>query len=178
MRLFLAIELPRELRSKLHKVGKKFSKTVVGSFVAEPNIHITLKFLGDVPADKLDIVKEYLSRVQFEPFECNLHGLGAFPDVAKPRVLWVGVSMGSKETTKLSEDLNKVLEPLGAEVDTRFHPHVTLARVKQVTNRRDVMRLFEENKTKSFGSFRVERFSLVKSELTRVGPRYTTIATF
>ena len=147
------------------------------AWVATENLHITVKFLGGVEEARLVDVAAALKGAATVPmFEVEIRGLGAFPAASRPRVLWAGAP-GSPAFTRLAEGIDQALMALGFPPEGRgFTPHVTLGRVREP--RRDVAltEALEAAAARSFGALRVERLSLMRSDLSPRGARYTELA--
>lgn len=146
------------------------------AWVARDNFHLTLKFLGGVDAARLDAIVAALTgvAVAWRPFDLGLGGLGAFPSPTRPRVLWVAIEDGAAEAARLAAQVDEALAGLGFERETRpFSPHVTLGRARQP---RRQPRLAEVLRGGGAGRQRVERLSLVQSELSPRGARYTELS--
>lgn len=177
MRLFAGLPLPEDVRRKLHETYRVLENMRGVKTVEEENLHITLKFMGEVPEHRVKNVINTLLNIKYDPIYVEIAGVGAFPSRSFPRVVWAGVRRGSEEIRRLAETVERALTPLGIRRETRpFHPHVTLARVKQPCGA--VHRFLEENKESSFGSFTVHYFVLFQSTLTPSGPIYTELARF
>ena len=183
MRLFVAVHLPDEMKEELYA---SFSRAVKGRvrglrFVPPANVHITLKFLGETDEGLIPSIEETLNAVAEEagPFTMNVGGAGAFPDVKRPRVVWAGVREGRDELVQLAKAAETALESLGFEAERRpFRGHVTVARVKSPTAVKAVSEIVAANDGRDFGSFEVESFSLVKSELKPDGAVYSDVRKF
>jgi len=176
VRLFIAVNLPDDLRGKLVSVQEKLPKQ--GLKLVEPeNLHMTLKFLGEVREDAVDEIGRAMAEAVAGqiPFEVEVAGLGAFPDLRRPRVVWAGVTRGRQEVVSLQAKLEDALQPLRFQRERDFHPHVTLARVKQPAAARAIADLVHETKSTVFGSFVVREVDLMKSTLTPRGPIYERI---
>lgn len=147
------------------------------AWVGRDNFHLTLKFLGGVEAARLDAIGAALMRAVGGggPFEVALRGLGGFPSPTRPRVLWVGVEQGAAAMAALAGRVDASLAHLGFEPESRpFSAHVTLGRVR--TPQRD-RRLAEAlGAGGAFGRQRVEHVSLMRSDLSPRGARYTELA--
>ncbi|HUS79139.1 MAG TPA: RNA 2',3'-cyclic phosphodiesterase [Patescibacteria group bacterium] len=140
------------------------------------NMHLTLKFLGDVEEVLLEEVKEFVTRVEFQPFEMELRGIGAFPNLRRPRVVWAGVSRGVSEMEAVFNDLEAGLSKLGFRREgRRFSPHLTLARVRSGRNRERLAEAIGEAEEVEFGAFEVAHVKLKSSVLTPRGPIYSTL---
>lgn len=131
MRLFVAINLPDELRRELGAVLRPLRDGGLPSrWVAPEQYHVTMKFIGETTEDRRDEAREALRRIvgAYRPFEARLDGLGAFPSLRRPRVIWVGVDP-SAQLRSLKHDLEHGFVELGVERETRaFRPHVTVGR--------------------------------------------------
>lgn len=167
MRLFIAFEIPENLTNLFKQLQKEFSG--LGRITFTKEFHCTLKFLGDVPEDKLEEIKSKLNNVKFEQFEVSLDGLGAFPNENHARVLWLGLNGKVRE---LQETIEGSLSGI-FEKDKRFHPHITLGRVKILENKN---KFKEELKTNiSPEKFMIKEFKLIQSTLTPQGAKYTAV---
>jgi 2'-5' RNA ligase len=140
-------------------------------------VHVTIKFLGDVPQENVGPVAEALGKVRFAPFPVRVLGMGAFPARAV-RVVWLGLTGNFQE---LYEKVEQALAPLGFAPEARgFSPHATLGRVARPSaemNRRLGDRI-ANFAALDLGSFTVDRFYLKKSTLTQGGPIYEDLAGF
>tara|TARA_Y100000034_G_C6867697_1_gene395656 strand:+ start:249 stop:788 length:540 start_codon:yes stop_codon:yes gene_type:complete len=173
MRAFIMIELKQNVKDYLFDIRKKFSsKDAKISWVHKKNIHQTLKFLGDVDDEKIEEVREKLREVKFKPFDVGLSEVGYFPTIRNIRVLWVGLDPVNK-IIELQQDVEGKLRDL-FKVDSLFKPHITLGRVKNVKHKKNFLKILEELEVDKL-RFRVKNFKLVKSVLTKDGPRYTVI---
>ncbi len=145
--------------------------------VERENIHLTMRFLGDVREGLLEELRGVVSGIGFDPFLAELRGMGAFPSLRRPRVVWVGLTKGAAELSEIFKRLESGLTGLGFRPEGRgFSPHITLARVRSERNRE---RLAEQVMIKSdegFGEFTLNYIRLKKSVLTPKGPIYSTIA--
>jgi len=182
IRSFIAINLSKIVKNKIIEIEKEMKMTMTNSkvsWVKEENLHITLRFLGNIENKKLELLSKVMDRFiqDYNSFSIKFSKIGAFPGLRKPRVLWVG-----GETPKLLKDLyfafNKELEAIGFPEDKPFLPHVTLGRVKYL-DRRDVNRLkkFIEDTNIEFED-RIMHIDLMKSELTPKGAIYTVLKDF
>jgi RNA 2',3'-cyclic 3'-phosphodiesterase len=165
VRDLLADEVKR-LRPLVHDVA----------WVGRHNFHLTLKFLGGVDCDRLDAIVAALTRAAAagRPFDLRVGGLGAFPSPTRPRVLWVGIDDGAAEAVRLATRVDDALADLGFERESRaFSPHVTLGRVREP---RPQPGLAEVLRGGGVGRQRVERLSLMRSELSPRGARHTELA--
>jgi 2'-5' RNA ligase len=141
------------------------------------NIHITLKFLGEIAEARTAQVADLVRGIAFKPFTLDFHGVGVFPAPNRPSVVWAGVSGEALEMITIFTELEKGLKALGFEPERRpFQPHVTLCRVRSGKNRDQLKETVKEMENEEFGPLRVEHITLKKSVLTRSGPIYSTVA--
>lgn len=171
-RLFVAVEIPDEIREKVHALAEELPKDAVK--VVEPqNIHLTLKFIGNFPEDKIQELESRLSGVKSGQFDCTVSGVGVFPSQDYIRVVWAGLNCN--EMQKLAEIIENALEGLVKKETRPFSSHVTIARVRKKI---DAKQFLEKHKSEEFGSFAVSGFILMQSELSRGGPVYTPLKKF
>jgi len=140
------------------------------------NIHMTLRFLGDIPTHMVDQIHEGMSRVVFSAFDCEVHGLGVFPNLRYARVVWAGIRKGADELKTVADQLEPQLRRIGLRADPRgFSPHLTLARVKTGRNISELASVIQELANYEFGVVRAGCLRLKKSVLTPKGPIYSTL---
>jgi len=179
IRSFIAIELPDEIRHALAEVQKHLRRDVAGVRWVEPgSIHLTLKFLGDIPAEQIQpIVAAAMGAVQDEPpVSLGVSGLGAFPNPRRPRVIWVGIEGDVARLGRLQARLEEALEPLGFPRDARaFRPHLTVGRVKEPRRPPDLTRALADVTVPRCNSFDVREILLYKSDLRPTGAIYTKL---
>jgi len=173
MRLFLAINLPPELKKKLFELGRPLRSMGDVKPVEGENIHLTLKFLGESDPDK---VIAALEKVKAKPFDATLKGVGVFPKPDYVRVVWAGCDKGAQEIVTLHKLVENALPQF--EKDRDFHPHATLARVRFLKEKKEMADFLGKNKETVFGSFKAESFELMNSELSSGGPRYSVVKSF
>lgn len=171
MRLFIAFDISKEAETEVVRAQDDLKKADAKlSLVKE--FHLTLKFLGEVDEKKLDELKERLKKVSFEPFYAHLGNTGVFPSEDYVRVVWIGIEPKDK-ISELQQKIEDCLEGMFEE-DTRFHPHLTLARVKFVKDKKAFMEKLKSVRAEK-RSFKVESFKLMKSTLTPEGPVYEVL---
>ncbi len=175
MRLFLAINLPERLKKRLFKFAQNLKGFGRLKLVEENNIHLTLKFLGEAGPEPLIAA---LRAIQYKPFMLSLRGVGVFPNPDYIRVVWAGCEKGAQDVITLHNKIEEILKLNDFKKDKDFHPHATLARVKFPNDKRGLVDFIRENQGMEFGEFKVESFELMKSELSRAGPRYELIEGF
>ena len=185
MRLFVALEIPaavrdnlaaqiKELRDLSTKVADKRPR-----WVRRENLHVTLKFIGEVSPVKLDGIRGALSTARSDtPVSLQFHGLGFFPNEQHPRVLWAGLDV-SANLPSLAGDIDSALESQGIARERRaFAPHLTLARIEPPGLHEKLRAAIQENRAREFGSLQTREFHLIESKLRPSGAEYTTLASF
>ena len=148
-------------------------------WVRPENLHITLKFLGEIPSDKLESIKSALRAVTCEwPVGVNFRGLGLFPNERRPRVLWAGME-ASRSLPDLAEAIEEALEKMGvAREEREFTPHLTLARSKDGKVSEKLRSALASHAASQFGEMSASAFHLIESKLKSTGPEYTTLESF
>lgn len=172
MRLFIAIDLPKEIKDYLFEIEKKVKEAKI-TWVSKKNLHLTLKFLGEVQEKDLPRIKQQL-HIQHPRLKVNLNKIGFFPSAKDPRVIWVSVEP-EEEIIALQQKIDaQFLSHFSDE--QKFQAHLTIGRIKSIRRKSD----FEQS-IKSIGLekkyFEINSFSLMKSELTKLGPIYETLET-
>jgi 2'-5' RNA ligase len=179
VRSFVALELSDEVREKLAELLKRLHQTNAAVKWVEPeNLHLTLKFLGEVPEEQIQNIVEALRAVaqKFEPFSLTVRGVGGFPDLRRPRVLWVGVE-ATNPLMRLQQLVEQAMEKLGFEPEERaYHPHITIGRVKGMAGIDKVRAILSEHADICFGTVLIKHLTLFRSDLSREGPTYTPLA--
>ena len=176
MRCFVAVELPLPMREEIGRLQSRIATDGLRLVRAEL-VHVTIKFLGDVPEENVGPVTEALGKVTFTPFPVRVLGMGAFPG-RTVRVVWLGLTGNFQE---LYLKVEQALQPLGFAPEARgFSPHVTLGRVARpdAEMNRELCARIANFAALDLGSFTVDRFYLKKSTLTPGGPIYENLAKF
>jgi len=180
-RIFVAIELPSNVRQKLKAHIDRLRTSlpdVRASWGREENLHLTLKFLGDIAVDKVENLSQATRRAasNASSFELTVAGCGAFPPRGQPRVLWIGVEDLSGKLAELHSALEEECAQAGFAREQRaFHPHLTIARLRQSQGARELAALHKEIGFESV-TVGVSELTVVRSELRDEGPRHTVIA--
>ena len=144
--------------------------------VKPQNIHLTIRFLGDISLTMVDAIYEEMKQLSFPPFTVELHGLGAFPKLNYPRVVWAGITKGADELKDVFGQLEPRLRGLGFKPDSKgFSPHLTIARVRTGRNKVQLVKVIHELENYEFGTVKAECLKLKKSDLTPRGPIYSTL---
>ena len=139
-------------------------------------MHLTLRFLGEIPQATVERVKEAMDSIRFPTFEAEFTGLGVFPNPTRINVVWVGVKQGQEQLNDIFHQLEPKLRQVGLPPDDKgFSPHMTIARVKSALNRPALAEYVESMRGQEFGRMTVKAVRLKKSTLTPKGPIYTTI---
>ncbi|MBI4096029.1 MAG: RNA 2',3'-cyclic phosphodiesterase [DPANN group archaeon] len=179
MRLFVAVELPDGLRKKLvtFQTKLKSENLVSANFVELKNLHITLKFLGEVAETNLSKIKAALKRITgLHGFKVVLASLGGFPSKNMPRILFVDVAEGNDGLGRLRLAIDENLAGLGFTPEKTYESHLTIARIKSIVKKERLSEFF--NNIIDFGTFNVTEFALIKSILTPKGPVYEIVERF
>ncbi len=181
MRAFIAIELSNEIRDTLSQIQShlKYAGADV-KWVEKENIHLTLKFLGEISEEKAEEIKVALDDIGREigPFELNLKELGVFPKIEFPRVIWVGLDKGAKESVFLAEKIEDALSKIGFQKDTRpFAAHLTIGRGRAPKNKEALKEKMEsiQKQVTSNKKQVITSVILFQSTLTPKGPIYTKL---
>jgi len=181
IRSFLAFDMESDtVLNRLKAAQALLVQTGADLKLVEPqNIHITVRFLGDITPDTAEKVFEEMKKIQFTPFNVQISGLGVFPDLHYPRVVWAGMTEGADQLKNVFTQLEPRLQGLGFTPDPKgFSPHLTIARVRSGTNKTQLAEFINKNANYDFGAIKAECLRLKKSDLTPKGPIYSTIKEF
>lgn len=144
--------------------------------VERENLHFTVKFLGEIPDSLVDEVDRRLRTLAMHRMEVDVRGLGAFPDVRRPRVVWAGVApQDAKAISRSGQQVIDALEGIGESDERGFHPHITVARVRSPKNHEALVAVLRDCSTKEFGRTPITALKLKSSSLTPKGPTYRDI---
>ena len=185
IRAFIAIELTQELKGVLREIGRQLEARIAPGtvrWVKPEAMHLTLVFLGDTPADRLDAIHQAISGAAspIPPVTLTATGLGCFPNPRRPRVVWVGVDEPAGHLGRLKRALDRQLVPLGYRPERRsFSPHLTLGRVHKRAGRADAAHLGEVIAGATLtdaGVMTAQQVHLIRSDLRPGGPIYTILA--
>lgn len=180
IRAFLAIDVDEDLKPKIYKLIKEFKNINTRiKYVELENLHLTLKFFGEIDTEGLNLIEEAISKVvsDFEPFKIRISGCGAFPNTNRIKVIWVGID-GDEIIRDLHDKLDKEFARLGFDKDKRFSTHLTIGRMKSGKNKNFVKSTIDENSNILIGDMEVTEIKLKKSTLTPAGPIYEDISIF
>ena len=186
IRAFVALEMPDEVRRDLDEISFRLRKDLANvplRWVPVENMHLTLKFLGDVLREQLQAITEILREKtgNLAPIQLSLDGLGAFPNLQRPRVLWIGIDFPDTLKT-FQRDLENQFAALGFSHENRsFAPHLTLARVRGHARTADLARIREilEAAPKPAPTHAIaDKITLFRSELKPSGSVYNALSQF
>ena len=179
VRAFVAIDVNEDVRRKLVAAQEQLSATGAQLKLVEPsNIHVTMKFLGEVPDHRIDEIANALRNAAagVKRFVISVRRIGVFPNLRYIRVVWAGVAGGRDEVIDLQRRIDRELRPLGFAPERDFVPHLTLARVKSAARREELVAAVKRMSTIEFGASEVYAIELKQSTLTSKGPIYSTLA--
>ncbi|MFZ1970784.1 MAG: RNA 2',3'-cyclic phosphodiesterase [Candidatus Nanoarchaeia archaeon] len=157
-RTFIGIEIPEKVKEEIDKIQKQLPE-FMGKFTEKKNLHVTLKFLGEIDEDKILEVKKRLKEIKFSDFEAKLDKIGFFDNTDRG-VVWVNIT----NCEKLQKEIDKKLEGL-FQKEKRFMGHLTIARTKYIKNKREFLEKLDQIKISHFG-FNIGEFDLKESVLT------------
>ena len=173
MRVFVAVEISKE---EILKKIQTFQKNV--GIDAKPTkidqIHFTLEFLGEIDQVKYDQVKDVMEKISFSSFDISLKGVGVFPNLKNPRVIWIGIDKnGAEKLIFIANEVGIKLKTLGFEKEKKFKPHLTVFRVKKKIN--DISTIMKEYETVEFGVQTISKIKVKRSVLSPNGPEYSDL---
>lgn len=179
IRSFLAVELPEAIRKRIEEIQADLrSSNSDVRWVRPEKIHLTLKFFGNIEESRVDtIIKSIEPLVSGTPhFSLEVQGMGAFPNIRNPRVIWMGLIDEKQVLIPLQKQMESALEMIGFQVEDRpFRPHLTLGRVNSGRGKNELIGKIERYKEERFGDLEVRRLILFKSDLRPTGPIYTPL---
>jgi len=185
VRLFVALEIPAAVRDNLAAQIKELRDLSIRvadkrpRWVRPENLHVTLKFIGEVAPAKLEGIRGALLAIRSDaPVDLKFRGLGFFPNANHPRVLWAGMD-SSPNLPGLAEDIDRALESQGIAREQRaFAPHLTLSRFEPPGLSEKLRIAIHKNAEREFGSLQAREFHLIESNLRPSGAEYATLASF
>jgi RNA 2',3'-cyclic 3'-phosphodiesterase len=185
MRLFVALEIPPDVRDNLAAQVEELRELSAKMadkrprWVRPEKLHVTLKFIGEASPAKLEGIRGALSAIRSDaPVNLKFRGLGFFPSEHHPGVLWAGLD-ASANLPSLAEDIDGALETQGIARERRpFTPHLTLARFEPPGLHEKLRAAIRRNDAREFGSFQAREFHLIESKLKPSGAEYTTLASY
>ena len=183
MRLFVALDIPGEVREQLRQYVERVRIYAPDARWARiESLHVTLKFIGEVAEAKVQEIKGTLAQAKSEPFPVDFKEIGFFPTPKSARVFWAGVH-APDALKHLAGVVDELLEKLGIEREKRsYHPHLTLARAPEHGASKHCFRLLQEQlgaeSAPQFGTMTAQEFFLYQSQIMRGGSRYTKLQRF
>jgi 2'-5' RNA ligase len=180
VRLFIAIEIPENIRDAFASLLKEFRAIAPQlKWVRAENLHVTLKFLGEIESARLGALQNVLSAVRSpNPVSLEFRGLGFFPNEKRPRIFWAGME-ASPNLKTLAADIDQAGYRIGFPPEERpFTPHLTLARFPLPGIPPKLLQAMNAKSVQSFGSLSTQEFHLIESKLKPTGAEYTTVQTF
>ena len=180
MRLFVAIEIPDELRRAIAEfLAAMRPHAPHARWVRPEAIHVTLKFIGEASAEQMEAIRRALVPIRFPaPVEMEFRGTGFFPAERRPRVFWLGIQANAS-LADLAGAVDRQLEPLGVARESRaFVPHLTLARFERPQESGDLPHALGEANRRSFGRILAREFHLYESRLLREGAQHIRLETY
>jgi 2'-5' RNA ligase len=184
LRLFVAIAVPDDIKVRLAALQRELRERLGRSAISwtrPENIHLTLRFLGDVQSHRVGELTSALAAAvaPLAPLRLAVCGLGCFPNTLRPRVLWAGINDEARELGVLARRIAKATESFSNQpAEERFAGHLTLARVRRIGRDGSLAldRFIQETAARALESWRAESVELVRSELHPAGSRYTTLS--
>ena len=182
LRAFIAVEIPLEIRQDIQHATSNLRRDTASliRWVAVENMHLTLKFLGDIPSANVEVLTQMI-HAQADSFNCfdiHLTGIGSFPSPKWPRVIYIGIQAPAA-LEAFQRQLESATRRLGYNAEKRaFAPHLTIGRVRQnisVDDQQRIRSALEESTIDSLGTARVNSVHLYKSDLKPTGPLYTRL---
>jgi 2'-5' RNA ligase len=178
VRSFVAVDLDDpEIKNRITKAQQDLEQTGASLKIVHPELmHLTLRFLGEIPQPTVQQVIEAMGELRFSPFEVVFSGVGVFPNVRRISVVWIGITKGQEQLSGIFEQLEPRLRRLGLQPDNKgFSPHLTIARVRSGLNKEPLAKSVESMREVDFGRMEVKAVRLKKSTLTPRGPIYSTL---
>jgi 2'-5' RNA ligase len=182
IRTFLAIDLPEEIKVQIENIQSRLKASVKGIRWTRPEgIHLTLKFFGNISENEIADISKVVEKntVDIRPLSLKVSTLGTFPNLKRPRVLWLGISGSVEKLSDLQKEIEKDLESIGFQTENRaFRAHLTLGRIKSPKNVKGLSEIIKKEEIYDAGSFCAGGLTLLKSDLTPQGAIYTKLAYF
>jgi len=179
MRLFIAVDLGEQIRTRVSEELAALRRLAPDAkWVRPESIHVTLAFLGYLPEERVAGVRAAIENTSStcQPLSFHARGIGSFGSSRHPRVLWVGLEGDVELLGRAKQRLESELVPFGYEPEQRnFSPHLTLARSRNPSGDSNLVRCQEHGRDLDFGSARVDRLILYRSDLSPKGARYTSL---
>lgn len=180
LRAFLAIDIDEDLKAKIYKIVRQFGQIDANiKYVEMENLHLTLKFFGDIDTEGIEVLSSKISGVvsNFDKFNVKIKGCGAFPNKNRIKVIWLGLD-GDEIVKKLHDELDKEFVKLGFDKDKKFSTHLTIGRMRSGKNKDKVKSKIQDLADVEIGEMAVDKIILKKSTLTPQGPIYEDLELF
>jgi 2'-5' RNA ligase len=181
IRSFIAFDIESDtVLNRLTTTQRMLLQTGADLKLVEPqNIHITIRFLGNITPATSEKTYEEMKKTQFTAFNVQIKGVGAFPNPNYPRVIWAGITQGADQLQNIFTQLEPRLHGLGFTPDPKgFSPHLSIARVRTGRNKQQLAEFLTKNANYEFGTLDAKCLRLKKSTLTPKGPIYSTLKEF
>jgi len=178
MRLFTALDLPQDVLERVSQLQDRLRPMAKINWSAMANLHVTTKFIGEWPEERLGELQAALAAVASrKPIHVHVHGVGFFPNAKSPRNFWCGIE--APGLAELAADTDAATTVLGIYSEKRkYSPHLTLARIKERPDLSRLHRAIARESTLDFGAFAARTFYLYRSQLRPTGSVYTKLAEF
>jgi len=174
MRLFIGMQIGKSMINGYDELSGELARIDWVKPIQPNQMHLTLKFIGDYPDEKVPELAESLAAVKFSGFMLRLQGIGVFPDVERARIVWIGCK--SAELAALAKKIAAATKDTGDERE--FSGHLTIGRIKTIKDKNQMITLLSRYGARQFGEVNVGSFELVKSTLTNDGAIYATVRKF
>jgi 2'-5' RNA ligase len=182
MRTFLAIEIEPYIKNKIEESQEiiEDSESSNIKFVEVENIHLTLKFFGEIDDTRIEQITDIVNQSikDKETYTFKVVNIGAFPNIYNPRVIWTGIKDKNNTTVKLIEELDKKFNKIGFKKEKNYVPHITIGRVKSISDKAKLSQTLKKLNKKYHGKMEVKKIYLKSSKLTPNGPIYKNIKEF
>jgi len=179
IRAFIAVEINNQVKQKISNLISILKKSDSDAkWATEDQMHLTLKFLGNVNKDKIQEISDAMSVISnnFKSFAVSFSEIGAFPDTSHPRVIWLGIDKGAKDLKMLNDKTEAALKKLGfAEESREFEPHLTLARIRSSKNISNLIKLIGEISCDIGDEVPIHKLTLFQSSLNPKGAVYSVL---
>ncbi|MHA1628876.1 MAG: RNA 2',3'-cyclic phosphodiesterase [Candidatus Heimdallarchaeota archaeon] len=178
IRAFFAVDIDdKELKRKIVEVQKELALPETRIKFVEPNnLHLTLKFLGDIDESIVPELQKAAEKITFEPFTLELQGVGCLPSFSYINAIYIGVIQGFEPLKTLATKLEQICAPFNVKKERRaFKAHLTIGRLKRTNNKALLVEKIRAMEHHVFGTTTITKFKLKKSVLTQQGPRYSTL---
>ncbi|OED30870.1 RNA 2',3'-cyclic phosphodiesterase [Methanosphaera sp. WGK6] len=182
MRAFLAIELNDYLKTNINKTQQilQESESAQIKYVENENLHLTLKFFGDINERKQKQITNLINQTtpHYNPYTLKLAKIGTFPNITHPKVIWTGAKDKNKNTINIIKELDDSFNKIGFKKERNIIPHITIGRVKEIKNITKLTETLNNIQYNYHGKMEVSKICLKSSQLTPNGPIYKTEAEF